>query len=96
MLAASPTTARYGEPAEEWAIHDYEGFGLVALSEWERVERVADLARGVVRHSEAFVVRLPRQKRAWGRSRGSSSGQSPGPRTATRPTWQRDRSYASR
>jgi hypothetical protein len=27
MLAASPTTRRYGDVAEEWAIHDFEGFG---------------------------------------------------------------------
>lgn len=56
MLAASPTTARYGDPAEEWAIHDYENFGPVALSEWERIENVAALARGIVRHGRAFAA----------------------------------------
>ena len=29
MLAASPRLA------EEWAIHDYEGFGSFRLSEWD-------------------------------------------------------------
>jgi antirestriction protein len=56
MLAASPTTARYGDPAEEWAIHDYENFGPIALSEWERIEHVATLARGIVRHGNAFAA----------------------------------------
>ena len=39
MLASSPE-----EGAEEWAIHDYEGFGEVSLSEWESFERVREIA----------------------------------------------------
>ena len=39
MLAASPI-----EGAEEWAIHDYEGFGDIRLSEWDSFERVSELA----------------------------------------------------
>lgn len=39
MLASSPA-----EGAEEWAIHDFEGFGHVPLSEWEGIERVHELA----------------------------------------------------
>lgn len=39
MLAASPFA-----DAEEWAIHDYEGFGSVRISECESFERVAALA----------------------------------------------------
>lgn len=30
--------------AEEWAIHDYEGFGGVPISEYESLDHVADLA----------------------------------------------------
>jgi antirestriction protein len=57
MLAASPTTRRYGEVAEEWAIHDYEGFSsFVRLGEYESIERVAALARGLVAHGEAFAA----------------------------------------
>ena len=49
MLASSP------EPiAEEWAIHDYEGFGRTRLSEYESIENVARLARGIAEHGEAF------------------------------------------
>jgi antirestriction protein len=57
MLADSPTTRRYGEPAEEWAIHDYEGFGsFVHLGEYEPLAQVAALARGIVAHGEAFAA----------------------------------------
>lgn len=56
MLADSPTTRRYGEVAEEWAIHDYEGFGPVRLGECERIEQVAALARGIVAHGDAFAA----------------------------------------
>ena len=30
-------------PAEEWAIHDYEGFGTLRLSEFASVDDVAEL-----------------------------------------------------
>jgi antirestriction protein len=53
MLAASP------EPgAEEWAIHDYEGFGELRLSEWESFERVSAIAAGIFRHGDAFSAWL--------------------------------------
>ena len=49
MLATSP------EPfAEEWAIHDYEDFGRITLSEYESVETVAGIASGIAEHGEAF------------------------------------------
>ena len=51
MLATSP------EPiAEEWAIHDYEGFGPVALSEWESLETVSRLALGIEERGLAFAA----------------------------------------
>jgi antirestriction protein len=56
MLAASPTTLRYGDVAEEWAIHDYENFGDVRLGEWESIERVATIGRGIVKHGDAFAA----------------------------------------
>jgi antirestriction protein len=53
MLAASP------EPgAEEWAIHDYEGFDGLRLSEWEQFERVASIAAGISEHGPAFTAWL--------------------------------------
>ena len=49
MLAASP------EPgAEEWAIHDHEGFCDVRLSEYISVEAVSKIAQGIVEHGRAY------------------------------------------
>ncbi|MDB5584497.1 MAG: antirestriction protein [Bradyrhizobium sp.] len=45
MLAASPI-----EGAEEHAIHDYEGFGDVRISEYADIDRVAEIAAFVVEH----------------------------------------------
>lgn len=51
MLAESP------EPnAEEWAIHDYEGFGMLGLSEYESLEFVRHVADGIAAHGEAFAA----------------------------------------
>jgi antirestriction protein len=44
--------------AEEWAIHDYEGFGALQLSEWESFERVSAIAAGVENHGDAFTAWL--------------------------------------
>ena len=40
--------------AEEWAIHDYEGFGSVRLSEYEDLNKVADLGALIAEHGELF------------------------------------------
>jgi antirestriction protein len=53
MLAVSPERC-----AEEWAIHDYEGFGEMRLSEWESFERVSAIAAGIVEHGAAFAAWL--------------------------------------
>lgn len=44
MLATSPLTRLTGEPAEEWAIHDHEGFGDVEIDPHEDLEDVHALA----------------------------------------------------
>lgn len=54
MLATSPTAERYGEPAEEWAIHDFEGWGRIEVDEHESLATVTRLAEGLERHGEAF------------------------------------------
>jgi antirestriction protein len=56
MLAGSPTTKRYGDIAEEWAIHDYEGWGPLHLSEFEPLERLTTLASGIGQHGPAFAA----------------------------------------
>jgi antirestriction protein len=51
MLAESP------EPiAEEWAIHDYDNFGGLRLSEFEDIERVAELGQLIAKHGAAFAA----------------------------------------
>lgn len=48
--------ARSHEPiAEEWAIHDYENFGELHLSEFEDIERVAQVAQAMVEHGPVFA-----------------------------------------
>ncbi len=50
MLSESP------EPiAEEWAIHDFEGFGSVRLNESEDIARVAKLAEMIGEHRELIT-----------------------------------------
>ena len=56
MLAASPHKAKYGDPAEEWAIHDYSGFAGIELSEWEHFDHVCELAEALEEHGEAFAA----------------------------------------
>jgi len=42
--------------AEEWAVHDYEGFGDIKLSEWPDLSRVSQIAGLLAVHGEAFGV----------------------------------------
>ena len=56
MLRASPTTARDGDKAEEWAIHDFEGFGPLRLGEYESLNTIARLAAGISEHGLAFAA----------------------------------------
>jgi antirestriction protein len=41
--------------AEEWAIHDYEGFGSLRLSEYEDLNKVAELGSLMAEHGELFA-----------------------------------------
>src|SRR5690242_16017819 len=42
------------ELAEEWAIHDYDGFGSVTLSEYEDLNKVAALGALIAEHGQLF------------------------------------------
>lgn len=53
MLAASPA-----EDAEEWAIHDYEGFGGIRIEEYASFDRVSELAAFIVEHGEIGAALL--------------------------------------
>jgi len=50
MLASSPIAN-----AEEWAIHDYEGFCGLRLSEYESIEKVAEMAEMIEEHGESWA-----------------------------------------
>jgi len=50
MLRASPEPS-----AEEFAIHDHEYFGPLHIDEYESLERISMLAKGVVEHGPAFA-----------------------------------------
>jgi antirestriction protein len=54
MLSRSPMVGI--EACEEWAIHDYEGFKGLKISEYEGIEQVAELAAAVEEHGEAFAA----------------------------------------
>jgi antirestriction protein len=54
MLSRSPMAEI--EACEEWAIHDYEGFKGLKISEHEGIDRVAELAAAVEEHGEAFAA----------------------------------------
>ena len=47
MLAESPE-----ELAEEWAIHDYEGFGSYSVSEYEGIKSLHEIACFIEEHGE--------------------------------------------
>lgn len=51
MLNVSPEPS-----AEEWAVHDYEGFGQISLTEWPDIERVSAMAQLIVEHGDAFTI----------------------------------------
>lgn len=56
MLANSPTARSEGSTAEEWAIHDYNGFGDLNLSEHEPLEIVHAMAEAIEDYGPAFVA----------------------------------------
>ena len=51
MLEQSPVGG-----AEEWAVHDYEGFEGLRLSEYESIEDVAQYAQLIEEHGEAWAL----------------------------------------
>lgn len=41
--------------AEEWAIHDYSGFGDMRLSEYDDIDRIAEIAFLIKQHGKLFA-----------------------------------------
>lgn len=53
MLAASPTGG-----AEEWAIHDHEGFPTGAVGEFSDLDEIAAIAAAIEEHGDAYRAAL--------------------------------------
>ncbi|MEU0218717.1 antirestriction protein ArdA [Streptomyces sp. NPDC006265] len=47
MLKESPAARKYGDVAEEYAIHDYDGFGDFNLGEYESLEKITAIANAL-------------------------------------------------
>jgi antirestriction protein len=62
LLALAPSP-----DAEEWAIFDYDGFGPVTtdLGEYEPLERISAIARGIAEHGAAFSAYLSTLDGVW-------------------------------
>lgn len=59
MLEASPAVSSgLSCVAEEYAIHDYEGFDGYALHEYTSLSRAVSVAAAIAEHGEAFAVFL--------------------------------------
>jgi len=56
ILNTSPTMATTGEPAEDYGIFDYEDFGLYQVPEYDPLNHVARIARGIRAHGPAFAA----------------------------------------
>jgi antirestriction protein len=56
MLSWSPV--RDTETCEEWAIHDYENFDEISISEHQDLETISIFANAICEHGEAMSVYL--------------------------------------
>lgn len=56
MLAASPLTAQTGERAEEWAIHDSDGFAPLRIDAHENLRWISRVAKGIAEYGPAFAA----------------------------------------
>lgn len=54
MLSYSPVADT--EPCEEWAIHSYEYFEGISISESESIENVAALGQAILEYGESFAT----------------------------------------
>ena len=54
ILKASPYAKKYGEPAEEYGLHDFE-LGGIRISEYESLETIVSIVEALTEHGEAFV-----------------------------------------
>lgn len=53
ILANSPIPG-----AEEWAIHDFEGFGSLQIGEYDPIDTIAEIAAAIAEHGEIITAIL--------------------------------------
>ena len=58
MLKDSPVTKLYGEIAEEWAIHDFQGFGEYRVEEWNNIDEICEVAQVLDQENGELIVSL--------------------------------------
>ena len=54
ILASSPIAKKYGEPSEEWVVHDFE-LGGIQISEYEDLATIVSIVKALTEHGEAFA-----------------------------------------
>ena len=42
--------------AEEWAIHDYEGFGDIRVSEYAGIDTVSEMGQAIGTHGASYIA----------------------------------------
>lgn len=58
MLKESPVTKEYGEIAEEWAIHDFEGFGSYRVEESSNLQEICEIANLLEEENGELILEL--------------------------------------
>lgn len=54
MLQTSPALRAEGQDYGDWAIHDFQNFGVVTVHEHDDLDTLIKLASGIAEHGEAF------------------------------------------
>ena len=55
ILHSSPAAEKYGEAAEDWAIHDYE-LGGIDIAEYEDLETIVSIVESLMEYGEGFAI----------------------------------------
>jgi len=56
ILETSPTERDTGQPAEEWAVFDYDNFHGLHIDEYENITTVNKIAQLITKHGEPFAL----------------------------------------
>lgn len=75
MLAESPTARQTGLPAEEWAIHDYDNFGPIRVSEYQALSTIASWVEGIGQYGQAYAAWIAHVADTASRSGGEGVGE---------------------